>query len=609
MARLHPRESLILIPAQDGVPNPLDLRECLRRFLTFYGVPFDPELPAFYLRAGDGLVTPNVPAFVIRPNQESPESLYEWLERFFGPFRGYAWRADTTDRLVVTPPAWVDTLGLRLTVYRRRQPGDRLPTVDTLQAPWSTSRAPRVEWIGQVDGAPVSGSLQDPLTLGVLEVVTIAGISVRLTWTAGRVQVMVWPQFSVDVSVGPLFNIAFTFRPDGGGPELLELTNADLAPGEIVTTSSESVYNRAILPIRTREFTPDQQVMQAAALVLQSPAQVIAGSFGNNPVIGPWDWEIETPSGFLELVNDSVQSGSWFWPADETVVAQPGGVINVSYDVEEWAEMVGAGSLPADPLARRNTFNGTATLPASGVEVKLFDFQFPRQTSDFAPSPFGARGTVWARWVAGDTSGVQVRVGNSRFFEFGYKTAVLIFGETTYYAWAVVVKLNGTGIAFTEGRLDTVRFGFARGDDGLWEGEANVPALAESQALYPDRVFNSPELPYAVSLETGLAIARGIVEENLTPKVVYRLPLAPSRSEGWALRPHHLGAAARVRAPGLQLDGRVVSIEYDEAHTPLGSTTNVVVEVEVAEAPEGSRAASQTFARSAYGVSSYPRED
>jgi len=609
LGRVTPTESLILVAGQGGVPTPLTLRECLVRFLTYYGVPFDPNVPEFSLRVGDELVTPTAEAFVIQPNQENPESLYEWLERFFGPFRGYTFRADYQDRLSVSPPAWLDTIGLRLTVHRRRQPLDREPVRSTVRAPWSTTRAPEVEWVGTVDGVAVSGSLPDPLVQGAAaEIVTVGGVDVRLTWDAAVVQAMVWPTPDVDVSVGSLYSVTFVFRPDAttSSSESLALTLADLAPDEVTSESADTVVNQAVLPVRRREFTPAQQIMQAGALVLRSPKQVMAGAFGANPEYGPMAEPLATPGSFLELANTVGQSGTWFWPADPLVVAQPGGNITVAFEVEEWAERW-HDTTSHDAAAQVNTYSDTAALPASGVEVKLFDFQFPRQTNDFAPSPYGAQGSVYGRWRAGEQPGIEVRVGNARFAEFGFKPEVLIFGSTTYYLWGIVLKLNGTGTAFTEGTLETYRFGFARGANGLWEDGANVPGLSESQSLYPNRAYHAPELPYVVSPETALALARGIVEENLTPKVVRQLTIVPARADGYAVRPHHVGRAAAV--PALGITGRITALDYSEAHTAQGSTSSLTIDVESTEAPSGSRAAARAYRRSAYGLSTYQLED
>lgn len=614
LARVAPRESLILVAGEDGVPAQLDLRECLRRFLTYYGVPFNPDLPAFFLKAGDEIVAPTVTGFVIQPDQENPESLYSLLERFFGPFRGYTWRADTQDRLVVSQPAWVDTIGLRLTVFRTRDTTTRVPARQQALAPWSTNRRPIVEWQGSVNGHAVSGSHPTPLELGApITTVNVGGLTMRLQWRSSddHVFASVWPPPSPDLTVGDVFSVTFVFRPESlpGDVEALALTNDDLGPDEVETTSAESVINQAIVPVRERTFLPAQQIMQAGALVLKSPGGVMPGLFGNTP-FGPMDEDLQTPTGFLEIVNGMVQTGTWFWPADSQVVVQPGGNITVAYEVEEWAEQWRASSNPHAPASQVNAFSDTVDLPANGVEVKLFDFQFPRQTTNFAPGAYGARGSVWGRWRAGVEPGIELRVGNSHFVEFGYLVETLGFlGETRYFLWGAIVKLNGTGAAFTNGDLHTYRFGFARGDNGLWEDSADVPALAESQRLYPDRVYRAQELPYTVTPEVGMAIARSIVEESLAPKTVYSLPIVPDRPVGWAARPHHLGRAVSVRAPGLHLDGRLVSIDYPEAHTPPNSSSGVTIEVEVAQPPAGSRAASRAFGRAAYGVSHYQQED
>lgn len=614
LARLHrhtPTESLILVAGEGGVPDPLTLRECLVRFLDYYGVPYDSDIPEFYLRVGGEILAPTVQAFVIQPDQENPQSIYSWLEAFFGPFRGYTFRADEADRLRVAPPAWVDTIGLRLTVWRRRQDGrDRSPSKPTSLAPWSTTRRPLVQWEGTVDGVAYSGSLPAPLERGAAFVpAQVGSVTVRLQWRAtdDRVQATVYPPPPTDLTVGSLFSISFTFRPEAlpGDPELLSLAVSDLSPDESTRESADTVINQAVIPVRRRAFQPNQQIMQAAAMVLKSPPQLAAGAFGHNFEYGPMAEDLVTPGGFLELVNDAVQSGTWFWPIDDAVVIQPGGNITVAYEVEEWAEGPYFSTVSASMV---NSFSDTVELPASGAERKLFDFQFPRQTSNFAPGPYGAQGSLYGRWRAGENPGIEVRLGNARFAEFGYVAEFLgIFGQTYYFLWGAIVKLNGSGTTFTVGDLETHRFGFSRAEDGMWEDGANVPGLSESQALYPNRIYTAPELPYEVTPETALALARGIVEENLTPKVVRTLTIVPARAGGHAARPWHVGRAASV--PALGITGRVASLDYSEAHTPQGSTSSVTIDVETTAAPAGSRAAARGYRRAAYGLSQYQQED
>lgn len=614
LGRVRPREALILVAGENGVPNPLTLRECLIRFLDYYGVPYDPDIPEFYLRAGEEIVVPTVPAFVIQPDQQSPLSIYEQLEPFYGVFRSYAFRADTHNRLVVTPPAWIDTIGVRLHLWRRRQEGnDRYPTRQSAGAPWSTERRPLVEWTATVDGVTHAGELPAPLELGEpLQTIIIGPVTVRIQWRASdnRVQASVWPPPPSDLTIGSLYAITFTLRPETAPDEdeVLELTVSDLDPDEVQTSSADTVVNQVVIPVRPRTFQPSQQIMQAAALVLASPGGLMPGLFGNTP-FGPMDEELETPNGFLELVNDTVQEGTWFWPADENVVIQPGGNITVAYEVEEWAEQWRSPSAPHEAASQVNSFSDTVDLPANGAEVRLFDFQFPRQTTNAAPSPYGARGTVFGRWRAGENPGIELRVGNSHFVEFGYLAELLgVFGQTVYFLWGAIVKLNGTGTTFTIGDVHTYRFGFSRAADGLWEGGANVPGLSESQALYPNRTYTAPELPYETDEETALAMARGIVEENLTPKVVYTLTVAASRLEGYAAGPWHVGRAVRI--PALGISGRLTAIEYGEAHTAQaqGDTSHVTVEIEANAAPAGSRAAARTYKRAAYGISHYQQE-
>jgi len=604
LGRANPRESLVLVAGQNGVPDPLDLRECLRRFLVYYGVPFDPDLPAFYLRAGDTVVAPTVEAFVIQPDQENPDSIFEHLEAFFGPFRGYTWRANEDDELVVTPPSWLDSLGLPFILYRRRLPRAYL-TRDSILLPWAyPDRAPGVAYVATVNGAPYSGTMASP-ALGSFSEVTLGPITFRATWAADGEELELE---ALGLPAGPsdsfLYTATFTATPSGAADpaSLLALSDDDLAPDNIETTSSDSVINQATLGVRARTFTPGQQVMQAAAAVLRSPTQLAAGLFGNNPEYGPMAWAPDTPAGFLELVNANAQEGTFFWPVDPGVVAEPGAGITVEWDVEEWVEKMDDLLVADGPAELANSYTGSASLPANGTEVKLWDFVFPRQSSNFVVGAYGAKGSVWGRWRQdAESPGIELRFGDSRYVEWGYDAVFLIFGSTRYYLWGVQVKLNGLGTTFTTGDLQTYRFGFTRADDGSWEGGALVPGLATSQALYPARAYTAPELPYAVDAATALALVRGIVEENLTPKTVYQLPIRAAREDGYAFTPRNVGRAGSA----LGRTGRFVTLDYTEAHSASGTTSALVAELEVAQPPEGSPAAATGFALAIYGSSKY----
>lgn len=606
LARTRPRESFIIIAGEGGVPNPLDLRECLRRFLTYYGVPFDPDLPAFVLRAGDDNVVPTVAAFAIQPNQEEPESILDWLDRFFAPFRGYAFRADGDDRLIVTPPAWVDTVGLRLTIYTRLIAGGFPVRRASAFAPWSSSRQPTVELVGTVDGTAYQHQLSDPLEPDTPVDVPLGALTVRIEWdaTEGRVLAYQWPT-PVLMQTAPLYTVTVVLRPDGTDGQALELLEVDLRPEATTTIDAERVYNQAIVRVQDLDWQGSQQVMQAGALVLRSPGGVMPGLFTGNAPFGPMAEELETPGGFHELVNDTVQSGTWFWPADDNVIMQPGGQITVAFEVEEWAEQWRDTSAPHAPAVNVNNWSDTAALPANGTEVKLFDFQFPRQTSNAAPSPYGARGTVWGRWRAGENPGIEVRVGNSHFVEFGFLWEG-IGGRTVYFLWGAVVKLNGTGTTFTTGDTQVHRFGYAQSEDGAWERGANVPALSESQAAYPSRVLDVT-LPYPLTEAQAIAVARGIVEENLHPRAVHHLVLVAHPDKGWPLTPADLGRVVNVPSQGMQ--GRLLSLSYDEAHVPGGSQTVVTAELEEIASIPGSSTAIRSYRAAHFGRSTYQQED
>lgn len=604
LSRMRPRESLILVAGDGGVPNPLTLQECLRRFLTFYGVPFKEPLPPFFLRTSTGIVTPTAQAFVIQPDQENPESVFDWLELFFGPFRGYTWRADADDELVVKPPAWAEATGLRFHLYRSSPVQQR----SDLTYPWPwPGRAPTVEYRLTVEGETVTGTI-GPLEAGVAEELIEGVLEFELTWAGDGETLQV--ERTAPFGFAPVFDAVFIAKPAADDVEgELELTVDDLTPDETESSTADSVYTQAIIPVRERTFQADQPLMQPAAIVLKSPEQLAAGAFGANVPFGPMEWAPESPEGFLELVNDDAQAGTWFWPVDPGAVPQPGGAVTVEYEVEEWAEQWRGNLASAHEAAyQANTYSDSVTVDTNGVEVKVLDFEFPAQTSGF-PGSFTARGSLFARWRSGDEPGIELTVRNGRFVEWGFLWEG-IGGQTVYFLWGVVVKLNGTGVVWTVGDLQVARFGFSRNADGTWEGGANVPGLAEAQRLFPNRVFHSPELPYQVDPATALSIARAVVEENHVPKVVYQLPLAPAREQGWAYHPRHLGGAVDV--PALGVKGRVTAHDYTESHSPGGSSSALVVDVEVAQAMPNTPAAptGRKFGRAVYGVTTYqPTEE
>lgn len=608
LSRAKPKESLILVAGESGVPSPLDLRECLQRFLTYYGVPFDPALPPFMLRTSDGIVTPTTQAFVIQPDPEDPQSIFEWLERFFGPFRGYTWRADSQNRLVVRPPAWLDTIGLRL---RLSNTGRTSTTTVTYPWPWP-DRAPTVDYSVTIGLSEQYTGSVGPLDAGDSEEIDAGLLTFTVSRSAdGESIAAALTGFPFHGGLGT-WTGAFTARPSSGN---LSLASNDLGTDEIETSSADSVINQVILPVRRRTFEPEQPLMQPAALLLRSPQQTAAGAFGNNPLFGPMAWAPESPVDFLELANAHGEEGTWFWPIADEVVIKPGGQVTVALDVEEWAEQwrpENNTTVPHAEASNANSYTDSVVLPANGQEVKLLDFQFPRQTSDFAPSPFGARGELYGRWRGGDEPGIELRIPQtSRFVEFGYLAEVGgIFGQTVYFLWGVQVKLNGNGITWTEGPLELTRFAFARASDGTWEGGANVPGLAESQRLFPNRVYRAPELPYEVTPDVALSIARAIVEENHVPKVVYQVPITPARDAGYAYDPRHLGGAADVQP--LSVKGRITAHDYSESHTPAGETSALVIDVEVSEALPNTPAAptGRLFGRAYYGVTTYqPAEE
>lgn len=259
------------------------------------------------------------------------------------------------------------------------------------------------------------------------------------------------------------------------------------------------------------------------------------------------------------------------------------------------------------PAEQVNTHSGTVELPANGSEVLLFSLQFPRRTWATSIGGYQAQGRVYGRWRAGENPGVEIRVGNSRFAEYGYLPEFLgVFGQNVYFLWGAVIKLNGTGTTFTTGATTVHRFGYAQNDDGTWEGGANVPALSESQAVYPSRSLEVT-LPYPLSEAEALAVARGIVEENLHPRAVHELTVAPHPDLGWPVTPQHLGRVIEV--PSLNLHARHTSITYDEMHTPAGSHSTVLIELEETGRIPGSITSSSTYGAAHYGRSAYQEED
>src|SRR5690606_22151038 len=80
--------------------------------------PYAEPIPEFYFRTTQGAFTPNLDAFVIEPDPESPQSLYEILREVFEPFTGYRFRANAGNQLTVAAPAWVNELGLQMRTWR-----------------------------------------------------------------------------------------------------------------------------------------------------------------------------------------------------------------------------------------------------------------------------------------------------------------------------------------------------------------------------------------------------------------------------------------------------------------------------------------------------------
>lgn len=97
-----------------------------------------------------------------------------------------------------------------------------------------------------------------------------------------------------------------------------------------------------------------------------------------------------------------------------------------------------------------------------------------------------------------------------------------------------------------------------------------------------------------------------MVEENLHPRAVHSLPLVPSPARGWPLTPADLGRVVDV--PGLGVQGRLLSINYDEAQAPMGSTPTVLVELEETGAIPGAGTTVRAFGAAQYGPSTYQEE-
>ena len=102
-------------------------------------------------------------------------------------------------------------------------------------------------------------------------------------------------------------------------------------------------------------------------------------------------------------------------------------------------------------------------------------------------------------------------------------------------------------------------------------------------------------------------MARGIVEENLHPRAVHHLVLVAHPDKGWPLTPADLGRVVNVPSQGMQ--GRLLSLSYDEAHVPGGSQTVVTAELEEIASIPGSSTAIRSYRAAHFGRSTYQQED
>lgn len=583
LTRVFPRESLVLIPGQDAAPDPLTPGAALRLMLQHYGVPVAEPIPEFYFRTSQGAFTPSLDAFVIHPDPESPQSLFEILREVFQPFTGYRFRANAANQLTIEAPAWVTELGLQMRTYRRvvgNHDDHRL----TSSVAWPYAEAPTVTLRTAWGDATVTldADTPAPVVLGpttstlewdtTADVVTLSTATSETTWS-----------------------VTATVRQPSEA--LLVLGQADLAPDGESRLSLESVINRAEVTVQGLEFTPDVQVMEPSAFILRGEAWRTPDAWryligAGTAVPGG------VPVGFRELTVEEASSATLFWPLAAGLVTQPGSTITVQLQVEEHRDVWAAGGSPVpqfQTVELNHSDTVTVDLPVDGEEHLLYTCRYEKYgigvNNDFAS------GKIWGRFQGGESPGVILRIEQDPSM-----SGWTLIGGQAYFTYTLYARLNGTGTVFQRvGEKTTARFGYTL-DGDAWEGGAIVPGLAESQADYGVRELRVDSGIYQLPLATALQLARAIVEENLDPRRAWSLNIIPNGTEGYRVQPDHLGRA--VQLPWGEI-GRVTGWTYDEIHAPASDQTRLTIDVEVTEPINRERAARTHFRSAQYRISQY----
>lgn len=602
LALEKPKNSLVLVPGIDGVPNPLTPQYALQAFLDHYQVPHEAPLPPLYLRGPDAVIEPSLDAFVIQPDQTNPKSLYQWLEDLFAPFAGYTFRANSSNRLTVNYPFWVDLLGFYISIgYSAPLFMDPLGHASTIS--WIHNAAPSVEVRWDLFGGG-SGSETHVLESGTpytfMQSTATGDAYVTATWdstaqtisfSATRSSLMVFFQANVTAKQDPASALG----------DFLYLTDEDLDPSEVQTVSSDSVVNQATVRSKGYTFQTGQPIMEPAAAVIRAPRGTIANI--SQSVIGPATapTAADIGAGFATIVDQTAIEELAFWPMSSTVVRQPGSVISLSLEVEEWAEKVDGLNNIEIAAAIIETHTDTYDLPTDGQEYKVADLRYNWNTGGV--EIYSGSGSIYARWEGGENAGIYLRVHTPS--PFGSEWGI---GGQRWFVWGAVIRANGSGTTYTESASETVaRFGYTQADSGTWEGETPLSGLAKSQNLYAKRERTISAGIYAVPFDVALQMARSIVEVSYLPTAVRTLIITPrnpvGNDGGYRARPAHMGRRA-ILPDGTQ--GEIRKWEYSENHIG-SSSSSVTIEVHSPAADQVARLGkgSRMYGTAAYGVGKY----
>lgn len=591
--RERPAASLVVIPGAGDVPDPLTPREALLRFLDYYGVPYTGPVPEFYLRVPDGVAVPHLNAFVVRPDPERPASIYEYLGRFFRPFSGYTFRANEDNVLEISPPTWLELQGVTLRLRRLSAFGITilLEAEDVKPWPWG-DRRPEIRIVWGVFGA---GQTVHELTLDpdtpalVTRDLTDAEITIEWDTEAGMIEAEI-----ANYEGDSWFAVGIRARPEQvEGRTFAQLTQADMGIEETVVRDLDTVINRATMTVRPWSFEKEAQIMEPAAALLRSPEAVPDGVYPPR-TIGPATEPSDEPLDRKILFNREGLEAIAFWPVAEDVVIQPGSPVKISLEIEEWRDEWGPFLVYAG-AELVHTASVDFELPPNGERYEIHELNYPK----YGIGGTSARGFLYARWLTGESPGVQ--------FEIIHQPAMsgwTITEGQKYFLYGVLAKLNGTGIAFTEsGEAFTVSFGYTERE------QASVPGLGDSVTRFGEREARLDLGIFDLDPATALSVVRSVVEAEYNPKLIHTLEIVPSPgADGYKLRPWHVGRTVRLVTGEY---GTLRAYDYNESHAPGSSSSRLSAEIEVESRLAAEKAARRHYGRAKYRASHYqePEEE